>query len=182
MEELAFIFSADYTNWSDVNPDWPEEPIQRFTPGTDSGTFDFFIEEVMAPVYGDEAEAKFLGAQNLQLSEDDNVLVQGIAGSKNGIGFFGYAYYLENEDTLDVLSLDGVTADDETVDSGDYPLARPLFLYSDAGIISNKPQVGSFLNFYLTYVNEEVQRVGYFPASADALNEARAKLAEALAQ
>ena len=182
MEELAFIFSADYTNWSDVNPDWPAEPIQRFTPGTDSGTFDFFIEEVMEPVYGDEAEAKFLGAQNLQLSEDDNVLVQGIAGSKNGIGFFGYAYYLENEDTLVVLSLDGVTADDETVDSGDYPLARPLFLYSDAGIISNKPQVGSFLNFYLTYVNEEVQRVGYFPASADALNEARAKLAEALAQ
>ena len=61
MEELAYIFSSDYTNWSDVNPEWPDEPIQRFAPGTDSGTFDFFIEEVMEPVYGDEAEANVPG-------------------------------------------------------------------------------------------------------------------------
>lgn len=182
MEELAFLFSEDYTNWADVNPEWPDEPIQRFAPGTDSGTYDFFVEAVMEPVYGEEAEAKFLGAQNLQLSEDDNVLVQGIAGSENGIGFFGYAYYLENQDSLKVLSLAGVTASDETVETGDYPLARPLFLYSDAGIIQSKPQVGAFLNFYLTYVNEEIERVGYFPASEEALNAARAKLAEALAQ
>jgi phosphate transport system substrate-binding protein len=182
MEELAYIFSADYVNWSDVNPEWPEEAIQRFAPGTDSGTYDFFVEEVMEPVYEDEAEDKFLGAQSLQLSEDDNVLVQGIEGSRNGIGFFGYAYYLENQDELQVLALDGVTADDETVDSGEYPLARPLFLYSDAGIITSKPQVGAFLNFYLTYVNEEIERVGYFPASEDALNAARAELASVLAQ
>lgn len=180
--EVAMLFSADYTNWSDVNPDWPAEPIQRFSPGTDSGTYDYFIEAVMEPTYGEDAEAKLLDAQNLQLSEDDNVLVQGVAGSKYGIGYFGYAYYLENQDTLQVLALDGVTASDETVDAGDYPLARPLFLYSDASIIQSKPQVGSFLNFYLTYVNEEVQRVGYFPASEDALNQARAALAEALAQ
>ena len=182
MEELAYLFSSDYTNWSDVNPEWPEEPIQRFAPGTDSGTFDYFVEAVMQPVYGDEAEAKFLGAQKLQLSEDDNVLVQGIEGSKDGIGFFGYAYYVENEDALEILSLDGVAADEETVDNHTYPLARPLFLYSDAGIITNKPQVGAFLNFYLTNVNEEIQRVGYFPASESVLNESRAKLAEVLAQ
>ena len=182
MEELALIFSSEYTNWADVNPDWPDEPIQRFAPGTDSGTYDFFVEEVMDPVYGDEAEAKFLGTRNLQLSEDDNVLVQGIAGSKNGIGYFGYAYYLENQDTLEVLALDGVTADDDTVDSGDYPLARPLFLYSDAGILANKQQVADFLNFYLTYVNEEIQRVGYFPASEDALEESKAKLFAAMRQ
>jgi phosphate binding protein len=182
MEELAYVFSADYTNWSDVNPDWPDEAIQRFAPGTDSGTFDFFVEAVMEPVYGEEAQEKFLGAQNLQLSEDDNVLVQGIAGSKDGIGFFGYAYYVENEDALDVLALDSIVASDETVDSGDYPLARPLFMYSDAGIITSKPQVGAFLNFYLTYVNDEIQRVGYFPANEDVLNEARTKLASILAQ
>ena len=182
MEELAYLFSSDYTNWSDVNPEWPEEPIQRFAPGTDSGTFDYFVEAVMQPVYGDEAEAKFLGAQKLQLSEDDNVLVQGIEGSKDGIGFFGYAYYVENEDALEIVSLDGVAADGETVDNHTYPLARPLFLYSDAGIITNKPQVGAFLNFYLTNVNEEIQRVGYFPASESVLNESRAKLAEVLAQ
>lgn len=182
MEELAYLFSGDYVNWSDVNPEWPEAPIQRFAPGTDSGTYDFFIEAVMEPVYGDEAEDKFLSAQNLQLSEDDNVLVQGIAGSENGIGFFGYAYFLENEDVLSVLALDGVVADDATVDTGEYPLARPLFLYSDAEIIRSKPQVGAFLNFYLTYVNEEVSRVGYFPAHEDVLDAARTELASILAQ
>jgi phosphate transport system substrate-binding protein len=109
-------------------------------------------------------------------------LVQGIAGSKNGIGFFGYAYYLENSDTLEVLDLDGVTADDETVETGDYPLARPLFIYSDAGILKDKPQVAAFINFYLTNVNEEVERVGYFPASEAALNQAKASWLEGMGQ
>ncbi len=173
MEQLAQIFSSDTTNWSDVDPSWPDQPILRFTPGTDSGTFDYFIEAVMTPVYGDAAEEKFLGASNLQLSEDDNVLVQGIAGSKGGIGFFGYAYYAENEGVINILPINGITATPETVDDNSYPLARPLFIYSDAGIMKDKPQVADFINFYLTYVDEEIQRVGYFPASDDALNQAR---------
>ncbi len=94
VEQLAAIFSADTTNWSDVNPAWPAEPIQRFIPGTDSGTFDYFVEEVF-----EKDQARALGAANLQMSEDDNVLVQGVLGSPYAIGYFGYAYYAENAGT-----------------------------------------------------------------------------------
>jgi phosphate transport system substrate-binding protein len=163
-EELALIFSTAET-WSDVNPDWPAEPIQRFIPGTDSGTFDFFVEEIF-----DQDEAPILSASNTQLSEDDNVLVQGVLGSPYAIGFFGYAYYAENADVLKILSIEDVEPSGETVDSGDYPLARPLFIYSTADIMEEKPQVASFINFYLSYVDEEVVDVGYFPASTYALD------------
>lgn len=166
MEELAKIFTAD--KWSDVNPSWPAEPIQRFIPGTDSGTFDYFVEEVF-----DKDKEPLLNAPNTQLSEDDNVLVQGIAGSPYAVGFFGYAYYEENADRLNVLSIEGVAPDITTVENGTYPLARPLFLYSTAQIMKEKPQVAAFLNYYLTYVNEEIESVGYFPASVEALNAAK---------
>src|SRR6185436_11634105 len=101
--ELAQIFSTA-TNWSDVRPEWPNEPIQRFSPGTDSGTFDYFVEAVMAPanqVDGkanvDAGEKAILDSAGIQLSEDDNVLVQGVEGSPYAIGYFGYAYYQENQ-------------------------------------------------------------------------------------
>lgn len=173
IEQLALIFSNDVTNWSDVDPSWPAEPILRFSPGTDSGTFDYFIEAVMEATYGDEGEAKLLDAANLQLSEDDNVLVQGVEGDLNAIGYFGYAYYEENIDRLGIVSIEGVEAGAENVDNGTYPLARPLFIYSDAGVMAEKPQVAAFISFYLSYVNEEVEGAGYFPASADALNTAK---------
>jgi phosphate transport system substrate-binding protein len=162
LEELALIFSTAET-WADVNPAWPDEEIQRFIPGTDSGTFDYFVEEIF-----DKDEEPILNASNLNLSEDDNVLVQGIIGSPYAIGFFGYAYYAENTDVLKVLSIEGVEPTQGSVDDTSYPLARPLFLYSDAGIMQSKPQVAAYINFFLTYVNEEIVDVGYFPApSAD---------------
>jgi phosphate transport system substrate-binding protein len=167
LEQLALAFSTAET-WADVDPSWPAEPILRFSPGTDSGTFDYFVEEIF-----DEDEGPILGADNLQLSEDDNVLVQGVLGSPYAIGYFGYAYYAENEDTLKVLSIEGVEPTAANVDNNSYPLARPLFLYSDGGIMAAKPQVAAFINFYLTYVNEEVVDVGYFPASEAALDQAR---------
>jgi phosphate transport system substrate-binding protein len=173
VEQLAMIYSADVTNWSDVDPSWPNEPILRFSPGTDSGTFDYFIEAVMEETFGDEGEAKLLDAGNLQLSEDDNVLVQGVEGDVNAIGYFGYAYYEENADRLGILNIEGVEAGAENVDNGSYPLARPLFIYSDATVMQEKPQVAAFINFYLTFVNEEVVDAGYFPASAEALNSAK---------
>ena len=166
LEELAAIFSSADT-WSDVRAEWPAQEIQRFIPGTDSGTFDYFVEEVF-----DEDEEPMLRA-NPQLSEDDNVLVQGITGSPYAIGFFGYAYYVENRDTLNILSIEGIEANARTTDDGSYPLARPLFIYSDAGIMAEKPQVNAFINFYLKHVNEEVIDVGYFPASGAALNAAK---------
>jgi len=174
MEDLALVFSNAET-WADVNPEWPDEPIQRFIPGTDSGTFDYFVEEVF-----DEDEAPILSASGTQLSEDDNVLVQGILGSPYAIGFFGYAYYAENADTLNILAIDGIEAAQENVDNNTYPLARPLFVYSDAEIMQSKPQVADFINFFLTYVNEEVVDVGYFPASEEALNAAQDAWLEAM--
>jgi phosphate transport system substrate-binding protein len=180
LEELAKLFSNEVTLWSEVNPAWPAETIRRFAPGTDSGTFDFFIEEVMEVVYGDEGKTFFLEADNLQLSEDDNVLVQGVLGSPYAIGYFGFAYYQENTGTLNALSVNGVAPTADTAESGDYPLARPLFIYSDASILQEKPQVAAFINFYLTYVNEEVLDVGYFPASEAALNTARNNWLEAM--
>jgi phosphate transport system substrate-binding protein len=174
MEELALIFSTAKT-WADVRADWPAEPILRYIPGTDSGTFDYFVEEVF-----DEDNAPMLGADNLNLSEDDNILVTGIAGSPYAIGFFGYAYYQENADALNILSIDGVEAVKANVDNATYPLARPLFIYSDAEIMKSKPQVAAFIAFFLSYVNEEVEDVGYFPASDEALDTARKSWLEAM--
>ncbi len=162
-EQLSQVFSTAQT-WADVDPAWPAEPILRFSPGTDSGTFDYFVEEVFE---GDESP--ILAADNLQLSEDDNVLVQGVEGSPYAIGYFGYAYYQENAARLNVLSVDGVTPSAETVDSAEYPLARPLFMYTTAEILQEKPQVAAFVYFYLTRVDEVIGEVGYFPAAEEAL-------------
>jgi len=175
MEELAQIFTAE--KWSDVKAGWPAQPIQRFIPGTDSGTFDFFVEEVFA-----QDKAPLLNAPNTQLSEDDNVLVQGVEGGPYAIGFFGYAYYEENRDKLNVLSIDGVAPSAATVEDGSYPLARPLFIYTTAKIMQEKPQVAAFVNYYLSYVNEEISSVGYFPSSAEALNASKQAWLEAMIQ
>lgn len=205
-EELAAIFATAET-WADVRPEWDAEPIQRFIPGTDSGTFDYFVEAIYQPLYEaavesgqptdiytaediavnqDDDEAveaainrPILGAANLQQSEDDNILVQGIEGSPYAIGFFGFAYYQENQDQLKILSVDGVEPNEETAESNEYPLSRPLFMYSDATIMQEKPQVAAFLNYVLSFVNDEIIEVGYFPASVDAINDAKQKWLDA---
>ena len=167
LEQLAQLFSTA-EKWSDIDPTFPDEEIQRYIPGTDSGTFDYFVEEVF-----DKNKEPILTASNTQLSEDDNVLIQGIEGSPYSIGFFGYAYYFENKERLNVLSIEGIAPSYETVDDNTYPLARPLFIYSDDSIMQSKPQVAGFINFFLTYVNEEIVDVGYFPASQEVLNQSR---------
>lgn len=168
MEQLVKIFSSTAVKWSDVDPSWPEEDILRFSPGTDSGTFDYFVEAVLG-----KEKVLLLDAANVQLSEDDNVLVQGVLGSPYAIGYFGYAYYHENSDTLKALSINGVAPNKEHVDDGTYPLARPLYIYSTAKIMQEKPQVAAFINYYLTNVNRVITNVGYFPASEQALADAR---------
>jgi phosphate binding protein len=187
LAELALLFSEEATNWSDVNPAWPKEPIKRFSPGTDSGTFDYFVEAVMNPAYVKDAtadagkgEEALLGAANLQLSEDDNVLVQGVAGDKHAIGYFGFAYFVENEGKLQDVAVEGVAPTAETVNAGEYKLARPLFIYSDAKIMQDKPQVASFINFYLANVDDVLGAVGYFPAPADALEAAAQAFMDAI--
>ena len=175
-DELAMIFSSA-TKWSDVRADWPNEDILRFIPGTDSGTFDYFVEAIVAPAYPDadgkasvdNGEAAILAASNLQNSEDDNVLVQGVEGSQYAIGFFGFAYYQENANKLTVLSVDGVAPTAKSAEDNSYPISRPLFIYTTAQIMQEKPQVAAFVHFYLANVNNEILDVGYFPASNELL-------------
>ena len=176
IEQLATIFSTAET-WADVDPSWPNEPILRYIPGTDSGTFDYFIEAVF-----ENDPEPMLSASNLNLSEDDNVLVQGVQGSPYSIGFFGYAYYNENQDTLKALSIDGIAPTEETAENNTYLLSRPLFIYSDAAIMQAKPQVAAYMNFFLTNVNDEILTVGYFPASQAALDDARQNWLDAMGQ
>jgi phosphate transport system substrate-binding protein len=175
--ELAKIFSSEAEKWSDVNPAWPKEPILRYVPGTDSGTFDYFVTEVMDKTYVKDAakdkgkgKEMFLKAKNLNQSEDDNVLVQGVEGNKYAIAFFGAAYFAENKDKLNAISLEGVAPSLETAENGSYKLSRPLFLYSDAKIMEDKPQVAAFINYFISNVNDLIAEVGYFPASTETLN------------
>ena len=173
LDELAQIYSTANL-WSDIRPEWPAEPIQRFSPGTDSGTFDYFVEAVMTPGFGDDAEAgeaAILESEGTQFSEDDNVLVQGVQGSPYAIGYFGYAYYQENADTLKALSVDGVEPTADSAESGEYPISRPLFIYSSSEIMQEKPQVSAFIYFYITNVADEILDVGYFPVSEDQAQE-----------
>jgi ABC-type phosphate transport system substrate-binding protein len=142
----------------------PADTIQVYSPGTDSGTFDYFVEKVL-----EKNKDGLLAIEGAQFSEDDNVLAQGVEGDKNAIGYFGYAYFAEAGSKLKALAIETVEPSQTTVDNGTYPLARPLYLYSDAKILADKPQVAAFIGFYLQHVNEYVTEVGYFPAPQSAL-------------
>jgi phosphate binding protein len=179
-EQLGKIFTGEFTTWDQVDPAFPAETILVYSPGADSGTFDYFVEVVVAPLtlnaegkadvaLGEEA---LLGLEGAQFSEDDNVLVQGVEGSPYAIGYFGYAYFSENSGALKALAIEGVEPTQESVDAGEYPLARPLFIYSTAEIMQEKPQVAAFIYFYLSNVNDNILDVGYFPAPAADLEAA----------
>jgi phosphate transport system substrate-binding protein len=173
-EQLKQIFVGEVTTWDQVDPSYPAEAIVVYGPGADSGTFDYFNEVVIAPFYLnadgkadlEAGEAALLAAPGAQFSEDDNVLVQGVEGSPYAIGYFGFAYFSENSGALKAVAVDGVEPNQTTVDDGSYPISRPLFLYSDATILAEKPQVAAFIYFYLNNVNDNISDVGYFPAPA----------------
>jgi phosphate binding protein len=161
VEQIGQIYSGEFTTWDQVDPSFPAETIQIYSPGSDSGTFDYFVEAVMADFGGEEA---LLAREGAQYSEDDNVLVQGVEGSPYAIAYFGYAYYVEEADRLKAILVDGVEPTQENVDNGTYPLARPLFIYSTAEIMQEKPQVASFIYFYLSNLEDNIIDIGYFPA------------------
>ncbi len=167
MVQLADIFSGTYKTWDQVNPAFPKEKIILFSPGTDSGTFDYFVEVVM------KKDKKAILNANPQLSEDDNVLVRGVEGSQYAIGYFGYAYFDAERKRLKAISINDIEPNRENVDNGKYPLARPLFLYSTAKIMKDKPQVASFINFYVNRVPDALKKVTYFPAPAADTDKAR---------
>ncbi len=168
IEMLAKIFSSD--KWSDVNPSWPNAMIEKFSPGTDSGTFDYFVEAVF-----DKDKEPLLSANSLQLSEDDNILSRGVQSSKYGIGYFGYAYYNEAKDTLKAISISGSVPSEKSVYDNTYPLARPLYMYSSASIMQEKQQIAAFLAYTLNNIESVITEVGYFPArQADYTNSNKA--------
>ncbi|ALC84962.1 phosphate-binding protein [Bacillus sp. FJAT-22090] len=155
VEDLKKMWIEDGTTkkWSDINPEWPAEEIVFYSPGTDSGTYDYFDEVIL-----DEADL----VKSATLSEDDNVLVQGVQGDKNAIAFFGYAYYLANQDTLKVVKVNGVEPTNETIESGEYsPLSRPLFVYAKNSALKENPAFYDFMKYTLENAGEMAEAVGY---------------------
>lgn len=173
-KQIALIYSGKAVTWKDVNAKWPAEPIKLFSPGTDSGTYDYFTEEV----YKEEKDAKVRRAivsavPGIQLSEDDNVLVKGVEGSQYAIGYFGFAYYVEETARLKAVGYEGVLPSERTVGNNSYKFARPLFIITTGKIMKDKPQVGAFVNYYYTNVDNVIKGVGYFTAPAAKLTEMR---------
>jgi len=159
LDDLRAIFGAGRAakNWNDVRPEWPNKPIKIFAPGTDSGTFDYFKEEVV----GKDGKIR----SDMSVSEDDNVLVRGVEGDDNAIGFFGFAYYVENKDRLKIVPIDAgkgaITPSHQTIEDGTYaPFSRPLFIYVNKKS-ADRPEVKAFVEFYLKNVSKLTEEVGY---------------------
>jgi phosphate transport system substrate-binding protein len=148
------------TRWNQIDPKWPDETIDLFGPGTDSGTFDYFTDEIV----GEEGASR----ADYTASEDDNLLVQGVSSDPFALGYFGLAYYLENEETLKAVAVDGVLPTPANVENGTYtPLSRPLFMYVKKSSLDGNAQVRSFMEYVLDNAPEIVPEVGYVPLSAD---------------
>lgn len=147
------------TKWNQVNPSWPDAKLTLYSPGTDSGTFEYFTEEVVGKARSSRTD--------VTPSEDDNVLVQGVSRNKNAIGYFGYAYYEANQKRLKALKVDGVAPSIASVEDGSYkPLARPIFIYVKAAS-AQRPEVKSFMEYYLKNANKIVADVKYVPLKAN---------------
>lgn len=160
------------TTWNQVNAKFPNEKIELYGPGTDSGTFDYFTDEIN----GEEGASR----SDYNASEDDNVLVQGVGGSKDALGYFGYTYFEENADSLKAIKVDSgegcVAPSAETAADGSYtPLARPLFIYVNNASYTKKPQVAAFVDFYVKNDAEASKAAKFIPLN----DEQRAELQEA---
>ncbi|MEM1251117.1 MAG: PstS family phosphate ABC transporter substrate-binding protein [Cyanobacteria bacterium P01_H01_bin.21] len=169
LEELRTLWEpgaeGSITRWSQIRPGWPDENIVLYGPGEDSGTFDYFTEVVV----GEDGASR----NDYVSSEDDEELVQGVQDDPNALGYFGYAYFKEAEDTLAALSVDSgngpVAPSGETIRSSEYqPLARPLFIYVSVDALDNNPTVGEFVEFYMANSRTVVDDVGYEPLPNEA--------------
>lgn len=169
VEELNLIWAPEskVMKWSDVRSEWPDKPINLYGPGTDSGTFDYFTEVINGEAGASRAD--------FTASEDDNILVQGIAGDSNALGYFGYAYYIENTGKLKIVPVDAgngpIIPSDDTINSGEYtPLARPLFIYVNTKSLQ-QPEIKAFVEFYMENAIQLVKEIGYTPFPESIYNE-----------
>ncbi|NBD33742.1 MAG: phosphate ABC transporter substrate-binding protein PstS family protein [Cyanobacteria bacterium] len=178
VEQLQTIWEPEaqgsVTRWSDVNSSWPNAEMSLYGPGSDSGTFDYFTEVIV----GEEGASR----GDYTASEDDNVLVTGVERDQNALGYFGYAYYVENQDTLKAVGIDNgngpVKPSQETIESGQYaPLSRPLFVYVKKSAM-DKPQVDAYVEYFLSAENITpiVNEIGYVPLSRRGYLNQKAKI------
>jgi len=168
IEQLSKIWlDPNVKTWKDVDPSYPAEPLKFFSPGKDSGTFDYFSEEVL-----DEKDMR----KDVQLSEDDNVLVKGVEGTKGAIGYFGYAYYAENKDKLKEVPLskdgaDAVAPTHETINDLSYPLSREIYTYVNNKSLKEKEQVADFVKFTNENAGDLAEEVGYIKMPQEKYDE-----------
>jgi phosphate transport system substrate-binding protein len=145
-------------NWNQIDPSFPDAPLELYGPGTDSGTFDYFTEAIN----GEEGASR----SDFNASEDDNVIVQGVSGSPNAVGYLGYSYLEENSDSLKPVAVDNgegcVEPSPETVSDGSYtPLGRPIFIYVKNSAYAEKPQVAAFVDYYIENVDSIAETAGF---------------------
>lgn len=162
--------------WNQVDPSWPDAELRLFGAGADSGSFDYFTEAVVGKAKSSRGD--------FTASEDDNVLVTGVANDPNALGFFGFAYYLENQDKLRAVPVrasadaEPVLPSAETVKDGSYtPLSRPVFIYVNAAHLVERPEVRAFVEFYLREAQPLISEVGYVPLPPRAYELALGKVA-----
>ena len=146
------------TRWNQIDPSWPNRPIELYGPGTDSGTFDYFTDVIV----GESGSSR----TDYTASEDDNILVLGVSRDENALGYFGMAYYLENQDRIASVAVNGITPTVDHVADGTYaPLSRPIFLYVKKSSLESRPEVRDFVTFMLENAPELVPDTGYVPLS-----------------
>lgn len=160
VEQLQTIWAPEsegvIMNWNQVDPSFPDVPLSLYGPGTDSGTFDYFTEEIN----GETGAIR----TDYSPSEDDNVIVQGIAGEEGATGFFGLSYVEENEGTIKALTVEGIYPSIETVQDGTYtPLGRPLFIYVNNASYTDKEQVKTFIDYYVENSTDIALAALYIP-------------------
>jgi phosphate binding protein len=178
VDEIHQVFATDgATRWNEVRADWPDESIVKYYPGTDSGTFDYFVEAIIEGV-ADDATHTGDGTA----SEDDNILAQGIENDDYAIGYFGFAYFLEAGDALSAVAVDGgdgcvEPSFDAALDGSYQPLARPIFIYTRESFLAERPEILGFVNFYLDNLEVLVPEVGYVTMPADLKAQQVAKIA-----
>ena len=171
VDQIRKIYSASGTakTWKDLDSAWPDRAIKVYSPGTDSGTFDYFKEVTV----GKDGKVR----SDMSVSEDDNVLVNGVAGDRDAIGYFGFAYYVENKDKLVAVAVDNgkgaVLPTDATILDGSYePFSRPVFIYVNRKS-ADRPEIGAFVDFYLQQAAALSKEVGYTPLPESIYGTAR---------